>query len=80
MQPTLDVTRPTPHGTLRLVKAMPAWLVKTRRAPSRLCRDARVYGHTTTAVDDMSSAHYSHVSMPGTWYSGVCRMKNQHGH
>ena len=27
-----------------------AWLVKTRRAPSRHSRDARVYGHTTTAM------------------------------
>ena len=30
---------------LRLVQAMSAWLVKTRRAPSRHSRDARVYGH-----------------------------------
>ena len=29
-----------------------AWSVKTRRAPSRHCRDARVYGHTTTAIHD----------------------------
>ena len=31
---------------------MLAWSVKTRRAPSRHCRDARVYGHTTTAMHD----------------------------
>ena len=37
----------------RLVLAMSAWSVKTRRAPSRHCRDARVYGHTTTAMHDM---------------------------
>ena len=29
-----------------------AWLVKPRRAPPRHCRDARVYGHTTTAIHD----------------------------
>ena len=27
-----------------------AWSVKHRGAPSRRCRDARVYGHTTTAM------------------------------
>ena len=41
-------------GASRLVLAMSAWSVKTRRAPSRHCRDARVYGHTTTAVHDRS--------------------------
>ena len=29
--------------------------VKTRRAPSRHCRYARVYGHTTTAMHDIVS-------------------------
>ena len=33
--------------------AMSAWSVKTRRAPSRHCRDARVYDHTTTAMHDV---------------------------
>ena len=33
---------------------MSAWLVKTRRAPSRHSRDARVYGHTTTAMHHLS--------------------------
>ena len=47
---TLHGTRRTPHGASRLVLAMSAWSVKTRRAPSRRCRDARVYGHTTTAM------------------------------
>ena len=28
-----------------LAQAMPAWSVKTRRAPSRHCREAKVYGH-----------------------------------
>ena len=31
---------------------MSAWSVKSRRALSRQCRDARVYGHTTTAILD----------------------------
>ena len=39
----------------RLVQAMPAWLVKTRRAPSRRSRDARVYGHTTTVMHKLST-------------------------
>ena len=37
----------THHATSRrfaLVQAMSAWLVKTRRAPSRRSRDVRVYG------------------------------------
>ena len=40
------------HLTLaaRLVQAMSAWLVKTRRAPPRHCSDARVYDHTTTTA------------------------------
>ena len=50
MQFTLHATRRTPHGAVRLVPATSAWLVKTRRAPSRHGRDARVYGHTTTAM------------------------------
>ena len=45
-------TRPTTHGASRLVQAMFAWSVKTRRIPSRHCRHARVYGHTTTAMHD----------------------------
>ena len=52
MQLTLNATRRTPHGAWRLVLAMFAWSVKTRHAPSRHCRDARVYGHTTTAMHD----------------------------
>ena len=38
------------HGASGLVQAMPAWSVKTRRAPSLHSRDARVYGHTTTVM------------------------------
>ena len=44
MQFIVHVTRRTPHGASRLVPAMSAWLVITRRAPSRHSRDARVYG------------------------------------
>ena len=55
MQLTLHVTRRTPHGALRLVHAISAWLVKTRRAPSRHSRDARVYGHKTTAMHKLST-------------------------
>ena len=35
--------------------AMSSWSVKSRRTPSRHCRDARVYVHTTTAMHDMST-------------------------
>ena len=55
MQFTLRVTRRTPHGASRLVQAMSTWLVKTRRAPSRHSRDARVYGYTTTAMHKLST-------------------------
>ena len=45
----------TPHGASRLAQAMPAWLAKTRRAPSRHSRGASVYGHTTTAMRKLSA-------------------------
>ena len=32
---------------------MSAWSVKTRRAPSWHCRDARVYGHATTPIHEI---------------------------
>ena len=54
MQFTLQATRRTPHGASRLMQAMPAWLVKTRRAPPRHGRDARV-SHTTTAMQKLST-------------------------
>ena len=41
MRLTLHATRRTPHGASRLVLAMSSWSVKTRRAPSRHCSDAR---------------------------------------
>ena len=52
MQLTLQATRRKRCGTSRLVLAMSAWSIKTRRAPSRHCRGARVYDHTTTAMHD----------------------------
>ena len=51
-QHTLHAPRRTPRGASRLVLAMYAWSVKTRHAPSRHCRDARVYGHATTAMHE----------------------------
>ena len=57
MQLTLHANRRTPPGASRLALAMSAWSVKTRRAPSRRCRDARVYGHTTTAMHDNEYSH-----------------------
>ena len=55
MQFTLHATRRTPQGASRMVQAMSAWLVKTRRAPSRHSRDARIYGHTTMAMHKLST-------------------------
>ena len=55
MQFTLHAARRIPHGASRLLQAMSAWLVKTRRAPSRHRRDARVYGHTITAMHKLST-------------------------
>ena len=55
MQFTRHATRRTPHGASRLAQAMSAWLVKARRAPSRHSRDARAYGHTTTAMHKLST-------------------------
>ena len=57
MQFTLHATRRTPHGASGLVQAINVcpWLVKTRRAPSRHSRDARVYGHTATAMHKLST-------------------------
>ena len=46
--------RRTPHGASRLVQAISAWSVQTRRAPSWHCnRDAKVYCHTTAAMHDI---------------------------
>ena len=55
MQFTLHATRRGHHGASRLVQAMSAWLVKTRRVTSRHGKDARVCGHTTTAMHKLST-------------------------
>ena len=49
---TLNATCPTPQGASSLMQALSAWSAKARRVPSRHCRDARVYGLTTTAMHD----------------------------
>ena len=55
MQLTLHATRGPLYGASRLVQAVSTWLVKIRCAPSRHSRDARVYGHTTTAMHKLST-------------------------
>ena len=73
MQSALHATRRTPHGASRLVLAMSSWSVKTRRAPSGHCKDAKTYGHTPTATHDNeytpSPASMAHTSM----IAEVCR-------
>ena len=44
---------------------MSAWLVKTRRAPSRHSRDARAYGHTTTGQSQIEYTP-THTPLPLT--------------
>ena len=51
--PTTHTPRRTPHGALRVVQAMSAWLVKTQGAPSRHSRGCEGpwsydYGHAQT--------------------------------
>ncbi|CAM9569837.1 unnamed protein product [Laminaria digitata] len=43
----------------------PIWSVKIRRAPSRYCRDARVYSHTITAVHDNEHTHTPPIIIDG---------------
>ena len=65
IQFTLHATRRTPHIASRLVQAMSAWLVKTRRARFRHSKDARVYGHTTTAMHKLSNPPtHTHTQTP----------------
>ena len=45
----------TPPGASPLAQSTFAWSVIARRVPSRHCRDARVYDHTTTAMHHMST-------------------------
>ena len=59
MQLALHATRRTPHVWLRAwcTSSMPASSSKTRRPPSRHCRDTRVYSHTTTAMHGIGCTH-----------------------
>ena len=54
----IQVTPPRPSSPL--VQATSAWSVKTRRAPSRKCRDTRVHGHTY----DYGHAWHEHLPDP----------------
>ena len=69
MQLTVHATRRTPHGALRLVLAMSCLVGEIRRAPSRHCRDARVYGRTTTAMHD-NEYPPTHTALPANllWF------------
>ena len=49
----LHAARFTPNGASRLVQAMSAWSVKTRRAPSRHCRGSVIL--RTTAIHDTTT-------------------------
>ena len=53
MQPNVYATRSTFDGVPRLVQPTDTRSVRTRRAPSRHCKDARVYGDTTTTKHDI---------------------------
>ena len=56
---------------------MSAWSVKTRRARSRCCRDARVYGHTNTVMHINECSHA--CPLPRPFLSGfICPFRN-HG-
>ena len=52
MQLVLHATTPTLHGAS---PSTSAWSVKTPRAPSWHCKDASIYGRTTTAMQDKST-------------------------
>ena len=54
-QLTLDATRRNDSRCFALGASNVCLFRKTRRAPSRQCRDARVHGHTTTAMHDMGT-------------------------
>ena len=65
MQLTLHAIRRTPSGSSRLVLAMSAWSGKTRRLPSRHCREARVHDHTTAAMHERIHPPPVHPHLPG---------------
>ena len=68
MKLTLHATRRTPHGASRMVLAMSAWSVKTRGAPFRHCRDARVYSRMTIdpRIPKIPGRSTSSFHRPGT--------------
>ena len=81
MQLTLHATRPPHNDASRLVQAMPAWLVKTRRAPSRHCSDARVlwsykYGHAAVQVVSTSYTATPHCGARLALLRGVQRFSS----
>ena len=49
-----------------------AWLAKTRRTSSRHSRDARVHGHTTTAMHKLSTPPHTHLLIVGSDRLAVC--------
>ena len=56
------------------ISSRPTWGVRTRRAPSRHCRDARVYRHTT-------ASHAWHAYAPSArlrFVHGVCPAYTSH--
>ena len=56
MQPIAHMIRRTPHGTSRSVQPGPGWSMKTRRVPSRHCRDSKVNANTITAKHTTSTS------------------------
>ena len=50
-----EYKHPFVHANSQMAQAMSAWAVKTRRAPSRHCRNARVYDCKTTAMHEMTT-------------------------
>lgn len=55
MQLTLRATRRIPHVASRLEHVNSAWSLEPQPAPSRYCKDAKAYGHTTTSMRDTST-------------------------
>ena len=56
-----------------------SWLVKTRRGPSRYSRDARVYGHTTTAMHKRSTFPKKANKRKNAWLVKTQRAPSRHG-
>lgn len=74
---TVHAARRPPHDASRLVHAIPAWSVNTRRAPSRRRRHARVCGHTTRGMHEVSThlprrSYFSMIATPHPRSGGLC--------